>query len=166
MTKSSGKSESKSKVASSSKSDGASSSGTGTGSETKAAGSEAKAKDTASSKTGGATTDSGKDAPKSARESVGGASEVHYGYFSNVKTPAYRSGWDGIWGTNNGGKKSAKRKAPEPISLSLNFDNLPSEIRDGLAEIARAELKKRRISYDRRASAGAVEWRIECQVRR
>ena len=30
---------------------------------------------------------------KSARESIGGAKEVHYGYFSNVKTPEYLEGW-------------------------------------------------------------------------
>ena len=33
----------------------------------------------------------------SARESVGGASEVHYGYFSNVRNDNYRSGWNDIW---------------------------------------------------------------------
>ena len=31
---------------------------------------------------------------KSARESAGGSNEIHYGYFSNIKTPEYRSGWD------------------------------------------------------------------------
>ena len=41
--------------------------------------------------------DKGGDAGKSAKGSVGGASQVHYGYFSSVRSGAYRSGWDGIW---------------------------------------------------------------------
>jgi hypothetical protein len=41
---------------------------------------------------------------KAAKDSVGGAANVHYGYFSSVRTKAYRSGWDNIWS-----KKSNKR---------------------------------------------------------
>ncbi len=37
------------------------------------------------------------DGGKSAKESIGGATDVHYGFFSSVRTPAYRSGWDEIW---------------------------------------------------------------------
>ena len=49
---------------------------------------------------------------KSARESVGGKSEVHYGYFSNVKTPEYRSGWDSIWGGEKSNGTRRKRGRP------------------------------------------------------
>ena len=28
--------------------------------------------------------------------SVGGSKEVHYGYFSSVRTPEYRSGWEDL----------------------------------------------------------------------
>jgi hypothetical protein len=45
----------------------------------------------------------------SARESVGGASEVHYGYFSNVRSDSYRSGWDDIWDAKHHKKKMNKR---------------------------------------------------------
>ena len=45
----------------------------------------------------GKTADEGGNAGKSAKGSVGGASQVHYGYFSSVRSGAYRSGWDGIW---------------------------------------------------------------------
>ena len=38
--------------------------------------------------------ESGNDAGKSARDSIGGKSDAHYGYFSSVRTPEYRSGWD------------------------------------------------------------------------
>ena len=45
----------------------------------------------------GKSADEGGNAGKSAKGSVGGASQVHYGYFSSVRSGAYRSGWDGIW---------------------------------------------------------------------
>ena len=110
---------------------------------------------------------------KSARDSVGGKSEVHYGYFSNVKTPEYRSGWDSIWG--NGKTNGARRKRPasspakakSPVRLTLDFDDLPETVRDELREAAGRTLKaKSRLDFARRERSGAVSWTIECEVRR
>ena len=109
------------------------------------------------------------DSGKSSRESVGGASAVHYGFFSNVKTPQYRSGWDEIWSKGNKKQKEAppaKARAKEPKVISLSFDELPGDIQDSLAAIARAKLKRSRIDYDSRAKTGAVTWRIDCEVKR
>ena len=127
--------------------------------------------------------DSGKEAGKSARDSAGGKADVHYGYFSSVRTPAYRSGWDAIWGSTNGddagngeetprqrraarasqaAKKARKRR--DPITVTLDLDTLPPALKDGLVEIASAELRKSRVSYARRDKAGAIDWRITCRV--
>ena len=126
--------------------------------------------------------ESGKEAGKSARESAGGKSDVHYGYFSSVRTPEYRSGWDAIWGSDNGddasnGDETPRRRAAarargpakprkrrQPITVTLDLDTLPPELKDGLVEIASAELKKSRVSYARRDKAGAIDWRITCRV--
>ena len=126
--------------------------------------------------------DSGKEAGKSARESAGGKSDVHYGYFSSVRTPAYRSGWDAIWGSENGddadngdetprqrrtaraSRPAKARKRRHPITVTLNLDDLPPELQDGLVEIASARLKESRVSYARRDKAGAIDWRITCRV--
>ena len=125
--------------------------------------------------------DTGKEAGKSARESAGGKSDVHYGYFSSVRTPAYRSGWDAIWGSENGGdtdngdetprRRAARasrpakaRKRRDPITVTLDLDDLPPSLKDGLVEIASARLKKSRVSYARRDKAGAIDWRITCRV--
>ena len=121
------------------------------------------------------TDNGGGSAEKSARESIGGSKEVHYGYFSNVKTPEYRSGWDAIWGNDKGPSKkksaakkstTASRKPLTPVRLNLDIDELPADLRDGLAKVARAKLKKSRVNYDKRDAAGAVEWQIECWVKR
>ena len=132
---------------------------------------EAKPADGASSEA--ASSGGGAGAGKSARDSVGGAQDAHYGYFSSVRSPAYRSGWDAIWGGGDGvraprtvGNAPKPRKKPRPITLDLDLDDLPPPLRNGLIEIARAELKKSRVSYERRDKAGAVDWRIVCRVDR
>lgn len=119
------------------------------------------------------TSTSTSTAQKSSRESVGGKTEVHYGYFSNVKTPEYRSGWDSIWGarTENGERKNGsatKRARPKtPVRLTLAFDDLPEAVRDELRKAAGAALKANaRLNFARRDEAGAVSWSIECEVRR
>ena len=99
-----------------------------------------------------------------------------------MRTPAYRSGWDEIWGGGNGEdgaggdeaprrqsaprrpRAARARKRRDPITVSLDLDALPPRLKDGLVELARAELKKSRVSYERRAKAGAVDWRIVCRV--
>ena len=126
--------------------------------------------------------DSATDAGKSARDSAGGKPDVHYGYFSSVRTPAYRSGWDEIWGSKNGengadedeaprqrraaraSRPAKARKRRQPITVTLDLETLPPELKDGLVEIASAELKKSRVSYARRDKAGAIDWRINCRV--
>ena len=129
--------------------------------------------------------DAGKEAGKSARDSAGGKADVHYGYFSSVRTPAYRSGWDAIWGSKNGdgakngadedgtprqrrtaraSRPAKARKRRDPITVTLDLDTLPPALKDGLVEIASAELKKSRVSYARRDKAGAIDWRITCRA--
>ena len=111
---------------------------------------------------------------KSSRESVGGASAVHYGYFSNIKSPEYKSGWDEIWGEKSKPRKKTAAKnlsqkttrKKEPLVVRLSMDDLPESIRKGLAAAARDELKKSRVNYDNRQKAGAVSWRIECEIKR
>ncbi|MDE0059345.1 MAG: hypothetical protein OXI22_18125 [Defluviicoccus sp.] len=112
-------------------------------------------------------------AQKSARESVGGKTEVHYGYFSNVKTPEYRSGWDSIWGgskPNGAGRERATARparAKSPVRLTLAFDDLPEAVQDELRSAAGAALKEQsRLDLARRERVGAVSWTIECEVRR
>ena len=145
--------------------------------DTKAADTKAKetksADATTSSDSSSSGSSGGTEGGKSARESIGGTSGVHYGYFSSVRTPAYRSGWDDIWGKGNGKKRNTRKKAakprkkPEPITLTLDLDDLPAKLRNGLVDVARAELKKQsRLSYERREKAGAIDWRITCRIDR
>ena len=119
------------------------------------------------------TSSSAESGEKSAKDSVGGAAVGHYGYFSNIKSPEYKSGWDDIWGKRkkSGGKKktAGKKSTPKPgapFVVSLDFEDLPKDVRDGLADAVRDQLKKKRISYDTRAKKGEVDWKLDCVVKR
>ncbi|RZO37514.1 MAG: hypothetical protein EVA87_05720 [Rhodospirillaceae bacterium] len=119
------------------------------------------------------TSSSAESGEKSAKDSVGGAAVGHYGYFSNIKSPEYKSGWDDIWGKRkkSGGKKktAGKKSTPKPRApfvVSLDFEDLPKGVRDGLADAVRDQLKKKRINYDTRAKKGEVDWKLDCEVKR
>jgi len=129
-----------------------------------------------SAPTGGAesgSTSAPAEKATSGKAAMGGAGEVHYGFFSNIKTPQYRSGWDSIWSKGKGTttetvevKKKRPPRSKEPVTVSLSMEDLPDELRDALTEIVRARLKGSRISYDRREKVGAVRWTIDCEIRR
>ncbi len=102
---------------------------------------------------------------KSSKESVGGKDAVHYGFFSNVKTPEYRTGWDDIWSKTKKPGKSRKKEKKEPLILEIKFDELPPTIQEALADAVRVKMKKSRISYDSREKKGGVSWNLSCEVK-
>ncbi len=99
-----------------------------------------------------------------------------------MRTPEYRSGWDAIWGGKNGAggdnddetprrraaarasRPAKSRKRRDPVTVTLDLDDLPPDLRQGLVEIASARLKESRVSYARRDKAGAIDWRITCRA--
>ena len=106
---------------------------------------------------------------KLGREAMGGASAGHYGFFSNIKSPEYKSGWDDIWGKK---KKSssgsgAKKAAPkEPVTVAVAFRDLPPAARKALAEAAKAKLGRSKAAYDKADKAETLSWTIEVTVPR
>ena len=104
-------------------------------------------------------------AGKSTRDSVGGAKEVHYGYFSSVRNENYRSGWDDIWGKK--AKKSAKkktRKASGPVELNFDFDELPDDLRNSLAEHTRKKLRRTPSGFKKLLASGSVNWNLSVRI--
>ena len=103
---------------------------------------------------------SGVASEKSSRESVGGPGAVHYGFFSNIKTPEYRSGWDDIWS-----KKKSKPRTKKPVCVNFSFQSLPNDVQSALVAAARKELKKARVNFDNREKMGEVIWHLKCEVK-
>ena len=113
---------------------------------------------------------------KSAKESIGGATDIHYGFFSSVRTPAYRSGWDEIWakkdarparkkGVNSTSKNKSKTGA-KPTTVNLTISDLPENLQESLVETARLKMRKSRSNYDKLDALGLVDWTIGVTVNR
>lgn len=114
---------------------------------------------------------------KSQKETVS-SSDVHYGYFSSVRTPAYRKGWDEIFGgkknsrgpkaTNNGDRlpPSRKKKAAikQPLKLELDIGELPDQLQVALNNEIKRRIKRRRINFEKHNAAGAVRWKLICEI--
>ena len=105
---------------------------------------------------------------KSQRRSVGGSKEVHYGYFSSVRTPEYRSGWDAIWGKKSkSSTKTVKNKVKKlagPVELDLAFDKLPDNLREALMEHVRKKLRRTPNGFKKLQESGAVDWNLTVRI--
>ena len=122
-------------------------------------------------------TSSDSDGRKSQKETIS-TGDVHYGYFSSVRTPAYRKGWDDIFSKNKSAdspekktgskarKNSKSSQIKAPLNLELDINELPEALRTALADEIRRQTKRRRINYDKLDAAGAVYWQISCEIKR
>ena len=140
-------------------------------SEAKSSSSGSTSSDSKSSSSGSTSSDSSSSsdgaAGKSTRDAVGGAKEVHYGYFSSVRNENYRSGWDDIWGKKE--KKSGKRKtkkASGPVELNIVFNELPDDLRNSLAEHARKKLRRTPSGFKKLLASGAINWNLSIRIDR
>jgi len=133
--------------------------------------------DTSPEKSAEASTGSDSGAGKAQKDTVS-AGGVQYGYFSSVRTPAYRKGWDEIFGKKKSasdapekpaaGKRRKGKRATikQPITVDLDIDELPDDLRVALGDEIRRQTKGKRINYDKLTAAGAVHWSISCEIRR
>lgn len=169
------------KKAAKSASDASSASDTST--ETPADSGAEKSADSGAKQSGDAGTEkSAKSGGEKAQKETVSSSDVHYGYFSSVRTPAYRKGWDDIFGNKKSSDaddeedgtavraknaRSTKRSTiKQPITLELDIAELPEELRAALTDEVRRRVKRQRVNYDKLDKAGAVRWNIVCEIRR
>ena len=102
---------------------------------------------------------------KSQRDSIGGSKEVHYGYFSSVRTPEYRNGWEAIWGKKS--KKSSGGKAKKstgPVELNFEFDTLPENLQEALMEHARKKIRRTPKGFKKLQEMNAIDWSLSVRI--
>ena len=124
----------------------------------------------------GNSSNSSNSGGKSAKESIGGATDIHYGFFSSVRTPAYRSGWDEIWAkkearparkkSSNSTSKHKSKTGTKPTTVNLSISDLPENVQESLVETARLKMRKSRSNYDKLDALGLVDWTIDVTVNR
>ncbi|MEC8462206.1 MAG: hypothetical protein VXZ25_03335, partial [Pseudomonadota bacterium] len=62
--------------------------------------------------------------------------------------------------------KSVTNKTKNPVIVSLEFEDLPLGVRNGLIDAVRGQLEGKRVSYKARDKQGDVNWTINCEIRR
>ena len=102
---------------------------------------------------------------KSQRDSIGGSKEVHYGYFSSVRTPEYRNGWEAIWGKKSKKSSGGKAKKPTgPVELNIEFDTLPENLQEALMEHARKKLRRSPKGFKKLQEMNAIDWSLSVRI--
>ena len=102
---------------------------------------------------------------KSQRDSIGGSKEVHYGYFSSVRTPEYRNGWEAIWGKKSKKSSGGKAKKPTgPVELNIEFDTLPENLQEALMEHARKKLRRSPKGFKKLQETNAIDWSLSFRI--
>ena len=112
------------------------------------------------SKSSSSTSGTSSGGGKSTRESIGGAKDVHYGYFSSVRTPEYRSGWEAIWG-----KKKLKGGQSKVVQdLEITFEDLPDDLRNDLTDFLSKKLRRNSNRLHKMQNSGKILWNISVRV--
>ena len=95
------------------------------------------------------------------------ASQTSISHFSSVSTPAYRSGWENIFGS----KKQTEDAKPEPEStagipgkLTLEDADINPELRRLLDAALVRLAQKNGFDLSGNAKAGAFKYSIDCQI--
>jgi hypothetical protein len=110
-----------------------------------------------------AGTSSGKadHAPKS-------ASQLSISHFSSVSTPAYRSGWNAIFG---GGKTAGKARAKKgnghefPDRLEIDDEDIDAELRKALYKAFQRQARKQGVSLAEIKKTAVIEYSLICNIR-
>lgn len=112
--------------------------------------------DTSSSNSGGNAGSAGKS-----------ASERSISHFSSVSTPAYKAGWDSIFGGSKAkGKKAAKRGKDDeyPDRLTIEDQDLDEELRTALYKAFQKKARKQGISLAKIKKRVEFTYTLTCDI--
>ncbi len=123
--------------------------------------------DTAKPKSGETAKSSGSDAGSSASSPPKSASETSISHFSSVSSPAYKAGWESIFG-----KSKAKRKAPSksakgdqiPDQLTLEDDDISEELKAALYKAFQKQARKQGVSLAKIKKRVQFSYTLQCDI--
>lgn len=97
------------------------------------------------------------------------ASQSSISHFSSVSTPAYRSGWNNIFGggkatTNTDLETSDGDKLPDHLEIS--DDRIDTELRHVLHKAFQKQAHEQGLSLDEIENSYYFEYNIDCNIRR
>ena len=91
------------------------------------------------------------------------ASQSSISHFSSVSTPAYRSGWDNIFGNKNNSKSSVKESEDKiPKEFSLSDGEIDNGLRQALFEAFSAKAKDESFELPKSSETDSISFNISC----
>lgn len=96
------------------------------------------------------------------------ASELSISHFSSVSTPAYRSGWDAIFGGGKSAKKTRPKKAnghDVPDRLAIDDEDIDPELRKALYKVFQRQARKQGVSLAEIRKKAVLEYSLTCTIR-
>jgi len=91
------------------------------------------------------------------------ASQTSISHFSSVSTPAYRSGWDNIFGNKNSSKSSVMVSEDKITNkFSLSNGEINKELRQALFEAFSAKAKDEGFELPKSSETDSMTFSISC----
>ena len=91
------------------------------------------------------------------------ASQSSISHFSSVSTPAYRSGWDNIFGNKNNSKSSVtKSEGKTPEEFVLNDNEIDKKLRQALYEAFSSKAKDEGFELPKSSETDSITFNISC----
>ncbi len=111
---------------------------------------------TSDASSGGSAT----SAPKS-------AAETSISHFSSVSTPAYKAGWESIFGGSKSKQKEASSSAKNDVfegQLTLEDEDISEELRSALFKAFQKQARKQGISLAKNKKRVEFSYTLQCDV--
>jgi hypothetical protein len=114
-----------------------------------------------------ALAESASAAPSSGSTEGKSASQLSISHFSSVSTPAYRAGWEAIFGGKSAKKTRAKKANghDRPDRLTIDDEDIDPELRKTLYKLFQRQARKQGVSLAELKKTFVLEYGLTCNIR-
>jgi len=95
------------------------------------------------------------------------ASQSSISHFSSVSTPAYRSGWNNVFGGGGTTKKKNSKTSDGddfPDHFTISDEDIDSDLRDILYKLFQKKARKQGFSLAKIKKQASIEYRLDCNI--
>ena len=95
------------------------------------------------------------------------ASQLSTSYFSSVSTPAYRSGWNSVFGSDKATKKTKLKTSngdDYPDNITITDEDIDTELRNILYKAFQRRARNQGVSLAKIKRLAVIEYNLECNI--
>jgi hypothetical protein len=96
------------------------------------------------------------------------ASQSSISHFSSVSTPAYRAGWDSVFGDGEATKETKSQSGNDddfPDHFAISDEDIDSELRKILYKLFQRQARKQGVSLAKINKVASIEYSLNCNIR-